>query len=267
MLASMWLEICGCSSAWISLDEGDNDMYTFLSYLLTALRSAFPTIEMKTQPILDTPNLPSASILACYLLKDLEQIKEPFILALDDTHRIQAQEVFDLLDTLLRHPHPSLHLLLISRQDPSLPIASLRARGQATEIRAQDLRFSVDETASLLQRMLQRQVDQRVAAEWTQSTEGWVTALRLAALSLRHHGQLDDLRVNIRGDSRYLQEYLLAEVLARLPKAEQTWLLKGAVLDRFCAPLCEKVCQTETDSSDLTGQLVGAGKPVPDPPG
>ena len=98
-----------------------------------------------------------------------------------------------------------------------------------------------------------------VAAEWTQRTEGWVTALRLAALSLRHRDWSDDLAVSIEGDSRYLQEYLLAEVLSRLPVAKQAWLLKTSILDRFCAPLIEAVCLTDSDESvslaNVTGQV------------
>jgi len=224
MLASMWLESCGCPSAWLSLDEADNDLLTFVRYLLAAVLSAFPTLELKTLSLLDAPTVASVPVLARYLLNDLAQVEGRFILALDDIHLIQEQAILKLLGELLHHSPPFLHLVLVGRHDPDLPIPSLRARSQVTEIRAQDLRFTPEETAGLLRQMLLREVDEAVAAEWTQRTEGWVTALRLAALSLRHRGWSDGLAVNIEGDNRYIQEYLLAEVLSHLPAAKQAWL-------------------------------------------
>ena len=254
MLASLWLETCGCPSAWISLDEGDNDLNTFLSYLLAAISKAFPHIELKTQSWLHTPKPLKAPLLARYLLQDLNQLPTPFILVLDDIHRINAPDIFELLDELLQHPPPSLHLVMIGRQDPPLKIASLRAHSQVSEIRTQSLRFNTQETAGLLQRMLHREISEAIAAEWARSTEGWVTALRLAALSLRHRGQEEDLSLRIRGDSRYLRDYLLAEVLAQLPKDFQDWLIKSAILERFCAPLCEAVYQMDRGQSGMSGK-------------
>ena len=257
MLASLWLESCGCPSAWLSLDEADNDLPTFVRYLLAAVLSAFPTLELKTQSLLDAPTAASVPVLARYLLNDLAQIENRFILALDDIHLIQEQAILDLLGELLHHSPPFLHLVLIGRYDPDLPIPSSRARSQVTEIRAPDLRFTPEETAGLLRQMLQREIDDAVAAEWTQRTEGWVTALRLAALSLRHRGWSDGLAVNIEGDNRYIQEYLLAEVLSHLPAAKQAWLLKTSILDRFCAPLIEAVCLTGPGESASLANVTG----------
>jgi LuxR family maltose regulon positive regulatory protein len=192
MLASMWLGFCDCPSAWVSLDEADNDLRIFVSYLLAPVLSAFPTLELKTWALVEAPTLPPAPVLARYLLNDLDQIEGPFILVLDDVHLIQEQAIYDLLSELLRHPPPCVHLVLIGRRDPSLQIASLRARNQVTEIRTGDLRFTPQETAQLLGQWLNRDIDAAIAAEWAHKTEGWVTALRLAALSLRHRDRADD---------------------------------------------------------------------------
>ena len=250
ILASMWLESSDCASAWLSLDEGDNDLLTFVRYLLAAVNGTFPDLELKTESLLDAPNLPSVPLLARYLLNDLDQLQEPLTLALDDVHLIAEPAVFELVSQLLRHPPRRLHLMLIGRHTPPLPIASLRAQVQVTEIRAPDLRFTPQETAGLLGRMLDREIDEAVADEWTDKTEGWVAALRLAGLSLRHREPTQDLHASTLGDNRYLKEYLLAEVMAHLPAAHQAWLLKTAVLDRFCAPLCEMVCQTGADRAE-----------------
>lgn len=243
VLASTWLQASDHPSAWVSLDEDDNDLLTFLSYLLAAIQNLFPSIRLGTKTLLNAAVLPANAVLARYLLNDLDQIQEKFIVVLDDLHRIHQSAVYDLLAELLQHPSPSLHLIMISRQDPPLPIAKLRAKQRVTEIRQQDLRFTTPETSLLLEILLRREIKENTAAEWVSKMEGWVTGLRLAALSLRHRDLGDDLTIVPQGDSQYLQEYLLAEVLSHLPPHKQDGLLKLSILDRFCAPLCEALCQ------------------------
>ena len=255
-LASMWLEASGYPSGWVALDEGDNDLRMFTSYLVAALLRIFPGAELKTQGLLQAPVLAPAPVLARYLLNDLDQIEESFILALDDLYMIHEQDIYDFIGELLRHPARAMHLVLITRRDPPLPLAALRARRQVTEVRARDLRFTAAEAGRLLSKMLQREVDEEAAAAWTEQTEGWVTALQLAALSLRHRDQGEGLAAYVPGGSRYLQDYLVAEVLGRLSPGRQGWLLATSLLDRFCASLCEAVCQFETGCQEdgMTGE-------------
>ncbi|MGD2048135.1 MAG: hypothetical protein PVH03_01500, partial [Chloroflexota bacterium] len=257
VLASMWLESCDSPSGWVSLDERDNDLRTFVGYLLAALKTAFPDIRLETQALLEAPSLPPAPRLARNLLNDLTQKTVPFILALDDIHNIHEESIFEFLSELLQHPPAGMHLVLIGRQDPPLPVASLRAYRRITEVRLRQLCFSTAETAALLAQMLQQVIDEDLAAAWTEKTEGWAAALHLAALSLRQRRETADLDAGIRGDSRYLHDYLLAEVLGSLTPAKQAWLLKTSLLARFCAPLCEAVCQEEGEVSkggSLTGE-------------
>jgi len=252
VLASMWLDRCHCPSGWVSLDERDNDLPTFIAYLLAAIKMAFPDILLQSEALLDIPNPLPPFILARSLLNDLDQIKKPSILVLDDLHVIHDKAIFDFLTEIMEHPPRAMHILLISRQDPPLPVASLRAYRSITEIRMRDLRFKPAETAILLKQVLQREIEEELAGEWTRQTEGWPTALHLVALSLRSHSETTNIRVNIEDYSRHLQEYLLVEVLNYISADEQRWLLKTALLDRFCAPLCEAVCQEDGES--LTGQ-------------
>jgi LuxR family maltose regulon positive regulatory protein len=255
VLASQWLESCERPSAWLSLDESDNDLAVFVSYLLAAISNTFPDLQLKTLNLMAVPKLPSVSVLAQTLINDLDKINEPHILVIDDIHRVHHPEICDLFDHLLQHPPRNLHLVLIGRHDPAFEIISLRARSQLTEIRTFDLRFTPPETARLMRKMLNREVDDGVAADWARRTDGWVTALRLAILSLRHRGQDDDLSVRVGGDSRYLRDYLLAEVLSHLPKHYQNCLIKISFLERFCASLCEAVYQTGADKE--TESLIG----------
>lgn len=255
VLVSMWLEASDCPIAWLSLDETDNDLQTFASYLLAALQSAFPALELDTPSLLAAPLLPPPPVLARYLLNDLDHIPEPFILALDDVHVIEDQAVLDFLSELLRHPSPAMHLVVIGRRDPPLPIALLRARRQVTEIRSVDLRFTPPEATRLLGQVLRRDVDDATATEWTRRTEGWVTGLLLAALSLRHGAEKEDIRRDLPEYIPYLQDYLMTEVLTHLPPERREWLLLTSLLDRFCAPLCEVVGQPALadESVGLTG--------------
>lgn len=245
-LASMWLEASERRSAWISLDEDDNDLSTFTSYLVAAIQRVFPDVTLNTHSLLRAPVMPPVSVIARRLLNDLEQIEKPFILALDDVHMIHEQLIFDLLNELVRHPSPAMHLLLITRRDPPLQIATLRACRQITEIRTRDLRFSSADTAGFLTKMLGREIDDATATAWTERTEGWVTALCLAAISLRHSDDHETNLDDVPPLTHYLQEYLLAEVMDHLDATLKEWLLTIAWLDRFCPALCAAVSLSDS---------------------
>jgi LuxR family maltose regulon positive regulatory protein len=252
----MWLQASNYASAWVSLDERDDDLLTFATYLVTAVQGVFPTFQLKTQDLLQAAAEPSAATVARYLMNDLHQIAERFILVLDDIHLVRQQAIFDLLGELLRHPLPSMHLVLIGRRDPPLPIASLRARGQVTEIRVRDLQFTSSETALLLGQRLDRDIKDEIAVEWTEKTEGWVTALQLAALSLHHRDEMDELRIGISGSTLHLKEYLLAGDAA------------DAGLQAGISRLLRSACPFQKDgSSGFTLKSGPGGVPAPQQPG
>ena len=269
VLASMWLDSCDCPRGWVSLDETDNYLHTFIGYLLAAIKRAFPDISFQTQALLETETPLPAPMLARYLLNDLDQIDKPFILVLDDVHLIHDKPILDLLTELLKHPPQATHLVLISRQDPLIPVASLRAYRLITEIRLNDLRFRPPETAELLKQILHRDIDEDLAAEWTKNTEGWATALHLASLSLSHRQETADLGSNVQSDSHYLQEYLLAEVLTRIPPDKQTWLLKNLLARSFLRPFMRSCLPGRGRNPHWPGifELVAGVQLVPDTPG
>jgi LuxR family maltose regulon positive regulatory protein len=141
-LVASWLETCSCPGAWLSLDEDDNDLALFLSYFSAAIRTMFPGAVGETSALLKAASLPPLDVLTRSLINELDQIEQPFILVLDDYHAVQNMDVHHLLTELFRYPPRALHLVLASRSDPPLPLTTLRARGQATEIRSQELRFT-----------------------------------------------------------------------------------------------------------------------------
>ena len=255
-LVSCWLEACDVPSAWVSLDEDDNDLGLFLSYLVSAIQRIFPATCGATLSMLKVAHLPPVSVWARSLINELDQIEKEFILVLDDYHLIRDKNVHGLITKLLHHPSAFMHLVLIGRRDPPLPLTALRAKGQMVEIRTQDLRFSLDETVTFLQQMTGVPIDNAVAAILEEKTEGWVTGLHLAVLSLSHRKNFKDILAGLPVDNRYAMDYVVSEILSHHLPAVQGYLLKTSVLNRFCAPLCDAVCCSDADSggSGLNGR-------------
>jgi LuxR family maltose regulon positive regulatory protein len=175
------------------------------------------------------------------LLNELADIDQPYVLVLDDYHTIRERSIRELLTALLRHPPEGMHLVLATRRDPLLPLARLRAKGLVTEIRTEDLRFTLEEAAAFLRQWIESPVDEATISILEKTTEGWVTGLRLVVLSVRHRGDLESLVAGLQGSSHYVTEYLMSEVLTRQPPDLQDFLVRSSILDRFCAPLCDAV--------------------------
>jgi LuxR family maltose regulon positive regulatory protein len=244
-LMSCWLQTCEYPSAWLSLDENDSDLRMFLIYFVRAVQKMFPDVGGNTLDLLKAPNLPPFSKLAASLVNELSAIEQTFVLALDDYQSIREQSVHDLLTELSRHPHPSMHLVFMSRRDPPLPFAKYRAQGRLIEIGARELCFTIQETETFLKQALRREVDHPDVITWHEKTEGWVTGLQLAALGMRHHVEEDRLPSSSLTDTQYVREYFYNEVFSSQPPEIQHYLLSTAILNRFNAPLCEAVSRSD----------------------
>jgi len=240
-LLSCWIEASGIPSAWVSLDEKDNDPRLFTAYLLGAVQSLFPGSVQHTEALLNIPNLPPVTILAHSLINELDGIDGRFVLVLDDYHNIRAKEVHRLVGELLHHPSPAVHLVLSTRFDPPLPLARFRARNEMGEIRVQDLQFSKEETGAYL-KLHGASVEDDILSLLAERSEGWVTGLHLLMLSQGHRSDLGRLLREIRSENRDIINYLVDEVLANQPEEIHDYMLATAILDRFCAPLCDAVC-------------------------
>ena len=254
-LASRWTATCDCPCVWVSLDNDDNDLRQFLNYILAAIQQRFPKSDLRSEILLDAERLPPPDELARYLLNDLHQVPEPFILVLDDYQHIKETSVNDLVAALLEHPVQTMHLVLLTRKDPSLPIATMRGRGLVTEIRASDLRFTPDEAAAFLSRSFNVVVDETTAALLEIKTEGWATGLRLAGLYLQGQKELKRSLQQLSGNSRHIAEYLFAEVLSRQHPEMVSYLLETSILNRFCAPLCRQMHQIGSHGHDEKSEV------------
>ncbi len=255
-LVSYWLASIEKPSAWLSLDEDDNDLQRFLSYLVAAIHTVAPDALSETQSLIDASTLPPLVVLATSLTNELDRLDQNLIVVLDDIHLIRNMEVQEVLKRVLQHPPKALHLVLVGRRDPMIPITSLRAEGTLTELRMNDLRFTIDESTAFLQTAMADKMNPSTADAIANKAEGWVAGLRLVILAER--GQKDPGRklLSLKGTTHHVVDYLIREVLNHQPASMRDALLRAAILDRFCAPLCDALCEVGVtpSHSEIDGQ-------------
>ena len=244
-LLGEWVAGCGRAAAWLSLDERDNDPTRFLTYLVAALQTIAPNMGEGVQGALQSPQPPPAEAMLTALLNEIITLPDDFVLVLDDYHAIDARAVDDALTFLLEHLPPGMHLAIATREDPSLPLARLRARGQLTEVRASDLRFTISETAEFLRGMMGLDLSAEEIDALETRTEGWIAGLQLAALSMRGREDVPGFIRAFAGDNRYILDYLVEEVLQRQPERIRNFLLQTSILDRLSGHLCDAITDQE----------------------
>ena len=254
-LVTEWLSGIGLPRTWLSLEEGDNDPVRFFAYLVAALQGIDRDIGQAAQAMSQAPQPPPPEALLTSLINDLATVPHVFILVLDDYHLIHTLPIHQMLTFLLEHQPPKLHLVIASREDPPLPLARLRARGQMADVRQADLRFTTDEAADFLRRVMGLELPPADVATLHRRTEGWIAGLQLAALALQgpltlqgsvpSQGRADAHRIvqSFTGSHRYVLDYLIEEVFRQQPAGVQDFLLKTSILDRFTAPLCDAVLE------------------------
>ncbi len=228
-------------AAWLSLDEKDSDLSLFLSYFIAALHTIFDDACEETLALLQAGQPPPNEVIYTTFSNELEKLPGEFILVLDDYHTIRSEEVHNLLAELARHWPRPLHLVLISRVNPSIPLTSLRAKGMLSEIRTRDLRFTTEEMADYLSKTQFALMSQSVLPLLEERFEGWPAGLHLAALSMRSSASQEAVLSELSRENTNITGYLVDEVLTHQVPAIHSFLLKTSILDRFCASLCEAV--------------------------
>jgi LuxR family maltose regulon positive regulatory protein len=231
----------GRRRAWVSLDRGDNDPARFWTYVVAALETVERDVGRAALAQLRDSGTSVIDVVLPALINDLAALAEPIVLVFDDFHVITAKDIHEQVGFLLEHLPPSVHLAIATRADPAIGLARLRARGELSELRADQLRFSEQETFALLNDTLRLGLDDADISRLQQRTEGWAAGLYLAALSLRSRGDRHAFVEAFAGDDRHLVDYLGAEVLAGQEAAVQSFLLETSILDRLCGPLCDHV--------------------------
>src|SRR3990172_5704043 len=240
-LVSEWITSCERPAAWVSLDEGDNDPTRFLAYLVAALQTIAANIGEGVLRVLQAPQPPPIESILTALLNEITTVPDNFVLVLDDYHVIDAKPVDTALTFLLEHLPPQMHLVIATREDPQLPLARYRARGQLTELRAADLRFTPAEAAEFLNQVMGLNLSVEDSAALEARTEGWIAGLQLAALSMQGLQDTAGFIQSFTGSHHFVPDYLLEEVLQKQPESIQNFLRRTSILDRLCGPLCDAV--------------------------
>lgn len=240
-LLGEWTATLSQQAAWLSLDEGDSDLTRFLAYLVDALQTVTEDIGEGVLGALQSPQPPPTEAILTALLNEISALPDDFVLVLDDYHVIDARPVDEALAFLIEHLPPRMHLVIATREDPQLPLARLRVRGQLIELRAADLRFTPSEADGFLRDVMGLDLSAEDIALLETRTEGWIAGLQMAALSMRGRSDTASFIQAFTGSHRFVLDYLVEEVLQRQPERVRSFLLQTAILDRLSGPLCDAV--------------------------
>jgi LuxR family maltose regulon positive regulatory protein len=250
------LRQAGTPVAWYALDENDNSPISFGSYLVASLEQALGPgsgLEPVSQVLRASPEVDLPKLLPM-VINTICSINRDIVLALDDYHLIRTPVIHQAVEFLISHRPENLHLAMGSRSNPPLPLARWRARGHLIELRASDLRFTVEETGRFLRDSLQLDLSTELSSRLAEQVEGWPAGLQLAALCMPGRSAQEHLVFTFTGGHRRLAEYLLDEVVNQLPEAVQSFLLYSSILARMSAPVCDAILGMD-NSADLLKQL------------
>ncbi len=256
-LISEWIEEIGPRDAspplrdavaWLSLDEGDNDPARFLAYLINAIHQVNDEIGQPALSMLESPQPPATESMLVSLINDIAGCPSPLLLILDDYHAIQATSIHQQVTFLLDRIPANFKLVIGTREDPLLPIARLRARGEVLEIRQRELRFTAEEAAEFLNGVMELDLSPEDVSALERRTEGWIAGLQLAALSIQGHQNLPEFVRSFTGSSRYVLDYLLEEVFEKQPEKVRDFLVTTSLLERLSGPLCDAVMNWKQSS-------------------
>lgn len=249
-LVSEWVADCKRPAAWLTLDDGENDVIRFLSYLIASLQTIDVNIGKQLLGMMQSVQLPSTEWVLTNLLNDISAAPDHFILVLDDYHVINSDPVNEALAFMLEYMPLQMHLAIITREDPDLPLARFRAGSQLTELKSADLRFTMAEATAFLNQMMDLNLTEDDISMLETRTEGWVAGLQLAGLSAQGHKDDTGFIKSFTGWHHFIGDYLLEEVLKHQPAEIRKFLLCTSILDCMCGSLCDIVA----GSHDASGQ-------------
>lgn len=238
-------------TAWLSLDEADNDPLRFLAYVIAALEPFTDQVGQTLAPLLASPQPPPEEVLMTVFLNQVAVAAAPILLVLDDYHVIHTPLIHQRLAYILDHQPANLHLVIITREDPLLPVSRLRARNQILEIRQVELCFTEDEAALFLRNVMGLSLSTEQITALERRTEGWIAGLQLAALSMQGSADAGGFIQAFTGSNRFVLDYLVDEVFERQPAEIKDFLLKTSILERLSEALCDGVVEISNSQAVL----------------
>lgn len=236
-----WLEATQTPVAWVALEESENQPVMFLRYLIASLQRHDPSLGQGTLRLLESTHLPPWERLLGPLLNELYSLDSLPVLVLDDYHDINEPIIDQLVTTLVQHTPPEFSLVVTSRKRPNWPLSRWQAKQICTEIGPSLLRLNAQQSIRLLEEAHNLSLSEEEATHLVARTEGWVTALCLAGLSLSQTNNRQQLLQEFRGDQRWISDFLLEEIFAVLPEETQQFLMESSVLQRITPELCDQL--------------------------
>ena len=234
--------------AWISLDGNDNETFRFLQYLIAGIQTIYPNFGTEQQDVLENASNPIFETIIQELLNQITLNNKPLLLVLDDYHEIQQSDIHQILQTIVDYLPPQVHVIITTRENPSLPLPRWRSRNWLNEVTSNELRFNETESTDFFRHTMQLDLSAEAVTLLEERTEGWVAGLQLAALSLAETDYSQKSIEQYGGKDRFVAEYLLTEVLEHQTTDVKNFLLGTSILERFNAELCAAVFYA--DSSD-----------------
>lgn len=282
-LLSDWVNQSGNSFAWLSLDEGDNELSRFWSYVIAAIQSMYPEVagsslaKLQASGFSGTGQKTEIEDILIELINDIEnpsingkRAVEEFFFVLDDYHLITSQAIHESLTFLLDNLPAKMHLIISTRRDPALQIPRLRARGQLMELRVHDLLFTPDEAATFLNDVMGLELSPEEINILESKTEGWIAGLQMAALALQSPGSSDmiltrpspitrpgvdhnnsDFFKSFSGEHPFVLDYLAEEVLNIQQEDTRNFLLTTSILDYLTGDLCDAISERDNSQTIL----------------
>ncbi|HET8845288.1 MAG TPA: hypothetical protein VFN35_27695, partial [Ktedonobacteraceae bacterium] len=246
--------------AWVSLDKGDDDPVRFWRYILTACQTFSPELGQQSLDLLYNSRQPAFENALILFINELAQYTSHGLLVLEDYHSISSARVHETLTFFIDYLPETLHLILITRSDPPLSLARWRAHDDLYELRASELRFSLEEIRTYLHQAVAFSLDQDIITRLNERTEGWIAGLRLLTLALQGRRtalEIEQVLATFTGSHQHILEYLVADVLSDQPQHLQDFLLQTSLLGRVNGPLCDEVTGRE-DSGQVLARLDSA---------
>ena len=250
---SQWLEQTNYLHTWISLDKEHNDFRLFLIYFCAAINKTFPEALLETNNLLKSAILPSAKVLLKYLLNEICDISQDFIIVLDDYHLITERKIHEFIEDWLKYPPANVHLSIITRRDPPIKMDTLRLKDMITEIRTDKLCFNDDETITLYKKLLDFDLNDQNLKLIQEKTEGWIIGLKLISMIIKDQEDVASIFKEFDKSLSSISDYLMLEMLSKQSEQFLDSLATASVLDRFCVDLLDEIWHTKnTENNEIT---------------
>lgn len=242
-LAAGWINSLDCGCTWISLDESANDPINYINYLIAAIRKVDNTFGQIIEDLMASPKPVNVNTICSYIIKELEQLKEPLILVLDDYHVINNSYINDIMQKLFDLAAPNITTVILTRQDPPFTLSRWRVKDMMTEVKAEDLKFNEAEIKEFFRRYFGIIFDDDILKIIEERTEGWAASLQLTGLSIKNmeKAQVRSFVEEFKGNNRFIIDYLMDEVIERQEEGVRNFLNKTCTLKRFSVELCDAV--------------------------